>query len=70
MLRRTDAGWRLVTRGSLKQPVGPAWTFDRKLAGGGEWGRMPSLEVVMRPPEVCVRSLSGGGQAQADVDPG
>jgi hypothetical protein len=32
--------------------------FDRKLAVGGEWGRIPILEVVMRPPEVFVRSLS------------
>jgi transposase len=32
--------------------------FDRKLAVGGEWGCIPSLEVVMRPPEVFVRSLS------------
>jgi transposase len=31
---------------------------DRKLVVGGEWGRIPSLEVVMRPPEVFVRSLS------------
>jgi transposase len=33
--------------------------FDRKLAFGGELGRMfPSLEVLMRPPEVFVRGLS------------
>jgi transposase len=33
--------------------------FDRKLASGGELGCMsPSLEVVMRPPEVFVRELS------------
>jgi transposase len=33
--------------------------FDRKLASGGERGRMsPSLEVAMRPPEVFVRELS------------
>jgi hypothetical protein len=38
--------------------VGPAQTFDRKLAVGGELGRIPILEVVMRPPEVFVRSLS------------
>jgi Winged helix-turn helix len=36
----------------------PAQTFDRKLAVGGELGRIPILEVVMRPPEVFVRSLS------------
>ena len=34
-------------------------TFDRKLAGGGEEERMfPTVEVVMRPPEVFVRELS------------
>jgi hypothetical protein len=38
--------------------VGPAQTFDRKLAVGGELGRIPILEVVMRPTEVFVRSLS------------
>ena len=33
--------------------------FDRKLASGGERGRMfPSLEVAMCPPEVFVRELS------------
>jgi transposase len=33
--------------------------FDRKLAFGGERGRVfPSLEVAMRPPEVFVRELS------------
>jgi transposase len=32
--------------------------FDRKLAVDGEWGCIPILEVVMRPPEVFVRSLS------------
>lgn len=33
--------------------------FDRKLVAGGELGCMfPSLEVVMRPPEVFVRELS------------
>jgi transposase len=33
--------------------------FDRKLAFGGERGRVsPSLEVTMRPPEVFVRELS------------
>jgi transposase len=32
--------------------------FDRKLAGNGEWGCIPIVEVVMRPPEVFVRSLS------------
>jgi transposase len=31
--------------------------FDRKLAAGGEWGRISILEVVVRPPEVFVRSL-------------
>jgi transposase len=38
--------------------VGPTTTFDRKLAVDGEWGRIASLEVVMRPPEVFVRPLS------------
>jgi transposase len=38
--------------------VGPTRSFDRKLAAGGEWERIPSLEVVMRPPEVFVRPLS------------
>jgi len=39
--------------------VGLLETFDRKLASGGEQGRMfPSQEVVMRPPEVFVRELS------------
>jgi hypothetical protein len=28
------------------------------LAVSGEWGRIPIMEVVMRPPEVFVRSLS------------
>jgi len=32
--------------------------FDRKLAVGGELGRISTLEVVMRPREVFVRSLS------------
>jgi transposase len=32
--------------------------FDRKLVVGGEWGCIPIMEVVMRPPEVFVRSLS------------
>jgi transposase len=32
--------------------------FDRKLAASGEWGRITSLEVVVRPPEVFVRRLS------------
>ena len=38
--------------------VGPTGLFDRKLAAGGEWGCIPIVEVVMRPPEVFVRSLS------------
>ena len=38
--------------------MGPTRLFDRKLAVGGEWGRIPILEVVMRPPEVFVRSLT------------
>jgi transposase len=38
--------------------VGPTGSFDRKLAAGGEWERVPIVEVVMRPPEVFVRSLS------------
>jgi transposase len=32
--------------------------FDRKLAGCGEWGRISTVEVVVRPPEVFVRPLS------------
>jgi transposase len=32
--------------------------FDRKLAGCGEWGRISTEEVVVRPPEVFVRPLS------------
>jgi transposase len=32
--------------------------FDRKLASHGEWGCISTVEVVMRPPEVFVRSLS------------
>ena len=42
----------------LDDLVEPTRSFDRKLAVDGEWGRIPSLEVVMRPPEVFVRSLS------------
>jgi len=39
--------------------VGRPETFDRKLASGGEQGRMsPSLEVAMRPAEVFVRELA------------
>ena len=39
--------------------VGLLETFDRKLAFGGEEGRVsPSQEVAMRPPEVFVRELS------------
>jgi transposase len=38
--------------------------FDRKLAVGGEWGRISILEVAMRPPEVFVRAL-GHGEAVA-----
>ena len=32
--------------------------FDRKRAGCGEWGRISTVEVVVRPPEVFVRPLS------------
>jgi transposase len=32
--------------------------LDRKLAVGGEWGCISTLEVVMRPPEVFVRPLA------------
>jgi transposase len=32
-------------------------SVDRKLPLGGEWGRIPRLEVVMRPPSVFVREL-------------
>jgi transposase len=39
--------------------VGLLETFDRKLAAGGEQGRVsPSQEVTVRPPEVFVRELS------------
>ena len=39
--------------------VGRLETFDRKLASGGEQGRMfPTLGVEMRPPEVFVRELA------------
>jgi hypothetical protein len=38
--------------------VGPTRSFDRKLVWNGERGRIPIVEVVMRPPEVFVRSLS------------
>jgi transposase len=31
--------------------------LDRKLAAGGEWGGISTVEVVMRPPEVFVRPL-------------
>jgi transposase len=31
--------------------------LNRKPHVGGEWGRIPTLEVVMRPPEVFVRPL-------------
>lgn len=34
--------------------------FDRKLAVEGEEGRIPTMEVVMRPPEVFVRPLAHG----------
>jgi hypothetical protein len=37
--------------------VGLCATFDRKLAGGGEWGRISIVEVRVRPPEVFVRPL-------------
>jgi transposase len=32
-------------------------TFDRKLAVDGEWGRISTVEVRVRPPEVFVRPL-------------
>ena len=38
--------------------VGLRATFDRKLAARGEWDRISTLEVAMRPPEVFVRPLS------------
>lgn len=31
--------------------------LNRKLAAGGEWGRVFTVEVMMRPPEVFVRPL-------------
>jgi hypothetical protein len=39
--------------------VGLLETFDGKPPAEGEWGCVsPSLEVVVRPPEVFVRELS------------
>jgi transposase len=38
--------------------VGLLERFDRKLAVGGEWGCIWTLEVVMRRPEVFVRPLA------------
>jgi transposase len=38
--------------------VGLLRRSDRKVAVGGEWGRTRALEVVVRPPEVFVRSLA------------
>jgi transposase len=32
--------------------------FDRNLAAGGEWGRISTVEVAMRPAEVFVRPLA------------
>jgi hypothetical protein len=43
---------------TIRHLVGPTGSFDLKLAVGGEWGRTSILEVVMRLPEVFVRSLS------------
>ena len=40
--------------------MGLLQTFDRKLAVGGEWGCMSTVEVVVRPPEVFVRPLEHG----------
>jgi transposase len=40
--------------------VGLLQRFDRKLAAGGEWGRISIVEVVVRPPEVFVRALEHG----------
>jgi transposase len=44
--------------------VGLLQTFDRKRSIGGEEGRIPMMEVQMRPPEVFVRPL-GHGEAVA-----
>jgi transposase len=38
--------------------VGLVPRFDRKLGARGEWGRISTVEVVVRPPEVFVRPLS------------
>lgn len=38
--------------------VGLEGLLGRKLAGGGEWDGISTLEVLMRPPEVFVRSLA------------
>src|SRR3954453_22338269 len=40
--------------------VGLLQRFDRKPPTDGEWGRITTMEVVMRPPEVFVRALAHG----------
>jgi hypothetical protein len=43
--------------------------FDRKLAMSGEWECIPILEVVMRRPDMFVKSLSDpGGRVEGHVD--
>jgi hypothetical protein len=56
--RATLALLLLAIGRAARSLVGPAGMFDRKVACDGEWGRIPSLEVVMRSPEVFVRPLS------------
>jgi hypothetical protein len=56
---RAGSGWRLV---------GPTRSFDRKPAAGGEWGCIPTLEVVMRSPGIRpIVVASGGNPAEAPV---
>ena len=64
--RRAVSGpvrWLCAFRGvgyrtALGLLVGLLRRFDRKLAVGGEWGRIRLMEVVVRPPEVFVRPLA------------
>ena len=48
---------QVSTATRLRHLVGLEETLDRKLGGGGEWGCISTVEVVMRPPEVFVRPL-------------
>jgi hypothetical protein len=40
--------------------VGLVPRFDRKPVVDGEWGRIATVEVVVRPPQVFVRPLEHG----------